>query len=106
MLPSLSLARACYCAKQTFINCGASAATCVYFQHVCWHSYYPTVGLHSTGEEVRLNFGADPAQPFEFNLEGMLREERDKQLATVTQVLLGLADVNPILDAPWVRLEF
>ena len=22
------------------------------------HSYYPTVGLHSSGEEVRLNFGS------------------------------------------------
>ena len=45
------------------------------------HSYFPTVGLHSTGEEVRLNFGSDPNVPFVFNLEDMLREQREKLFA-------------------------
>jgi hypothetical protein len=61
------------------------------------HSYYPTVGLHSAGEEVRLNFGTDPRSPFVFDLEGLLREQRDKMLATVAVVPVSLTDVNQLV---------
>lgn len=61
------------------------------------HSYYPTVGLHSAGEAVRLNFGTDPRLPFVFNLEGLLREQRDKMLATVAVVPVSLTDVNQLV---------
>ena len=61
------------------------------------HSYFPTVGLHSTGEEVRLNFGSDPNVPFVFNLEDMLREQREKLFLTVSQVPISMTDVNEVV---------
>ncbi|KAG2437400.1 hypothetical protein HXX76_006052 [Chlamydomonas incerta] len=44
---------------------------------------YPTIGLHSKGEMVQLNFGA---RPFVFDLEGMLAEERAAQRAAVERI--------------------
>jgi len=58
------------------------------------HSYYPTVGLHSEGEIVKLNFGD---LPFVFPLEEMLREEREKLQATILRVPLPAADVNSLV---------
>ncbi|GMH46073.1 hypothetical protein BSKO_14037 [Bryopsis sp. KO-2023] len=36
---------------------------------------YPTIGLHSKGEQVEVNFGG---RPFRFDLEGMLMEENER----------------------------
>ncbi|KAG2484878.1 hypothetical protein HYH03_016362 [Edaphochlamys debaryana] len=44
---------------------------------------YPTVGLHSKGEMVQVNFGA---KPWVFDLEGMLAEERAVQRAAVQRI--------------------
>eukprot|EP00198_Chlamydomonas_reinhardtii_P005705 XP_001695041.1 predicted protein [Chlamydomonas reinhardtii] len=44
---------------------------------------YPTIGLHSKGEMVQVNFGA---KPFVFDLEGMLAEERAAQRAAVERI--------------------
>ncbi|KXZ54134.1 hypothetical protein GPECTOR_5g234 [Gonium pectorale] len=41
---------------------------------------YPTIGLHSKGELVQVNFGA---KPFVFDLEGMLAEEKAAQRAAI-----------------------
>ncbi|EFJ44175.1 hypothetical protein VOLCADRAFT_106503 [Volvox carteri f. nagariensis] len=41
---------------------------------------YPTIGLHSTGEMVQVNFGQ---KPFMFDVEGMLAEERAAERAAV-----------------------
>eukprot|EP00293_Proteomonas_sulcata_P014864 CAMPEP_0184292940 /NCGR_PEP_ID=MMETSP1049-20130417/4584_1 /TAXON_ID=77928 /ORGANISM="Proteomonas sulcata, Strain CCMP704" /LENGTH=439 /DNA_ID=CAMNT_0026600863 /DNA_START=101 /DNA_END=1420 /DNA_ORIENTATION=- len=59
-------------------------------------SYFPTIGLHSEGETVELNFGQ---KPFKFLLEDMLREEREKFQQTVSRIPLGLADVNELVRA-------
>ena len=37
---------------------------------------FPTVGLHSQNEHVEVNFGA---KPFQFDIEGMVAEERDQR---------------------------
>lgn len=60
------------------------------------HSYFPTVGLHSEGETVTLNFGE---QPFVFPLDEMLREEREKLQATILRVPLAASDVNELVRA-------
>ncbi|GFR46622.1 hypothetical protein Agub_g8226, partial [Astrephomene gubernaculifera] len=49
---------------------------------------YPTIGLHSKGERVQVNFGH---KPFVFDLEGMLAEERSAQRAAVERMPLSPA---------------
>ncbi|GIL69885.1 hypothetical protein Vretifemale_659 [Volvox reticuliferus] len=44
---------------------------------------YPTIGLHSKGEIVQVNFGQ---KPFVFDLEGMLAEEKAAQRAAVDRI--------------------
>ncbi|GLC55921.1 hypothetical protein PLESTB_001044600 [Pleodorina starrii] len=44
---------------------------------------YPTIGLHSKGEMVQVNFGQ---KPFVFDLEGMLAEEKAAQRAAVDRL--------------------
>ena len=58
------------------------------------HAYYPTVGLHSQGETVTLNFGS---RPFVFPLDEMLREEREKLRQTVSRVPLELSTVHHLV---------
>mmetsp|Transcript_5724 Transcript_5724/g.14243 ORF Transcript_5724/g.14243 Transcript_5724/m.14243 type:complete len:478 (-) Transcript_5724:162-1595(-) len=42
---------------------------------------FPTIGLHSQNEHVEINFGA---KPFQFDIEGMIAEEREqRQLAVL-----------------------
>lgn len=40
---------------------------------------WPSVGLHSPGERVTLNFGADPARPFAYDLRALLRAEQAEE---------------------------
>jgi hypothetical protein len=47
---------------------------------------YPTVGLHSRGEHVAVNFGQDA--PFVFDVAGMAAEERAAMAALATHVLV------------------
>lgn len=44
------------------------------FEGVQATELYPTIGLHSKGEKVEVNFGA---KPFRFDLEGMILEENE-----------------------------
>ncbi|BDA46674.1 Ran-binding protein 10 [Coccomyxa sp. Obi] len=44
---------------------------------------YPTIGLHSPGECIVVNFGASP---FAFKLDAMLEEEREQQEAAVQSI--------------------
>ncbi|QDZ21211.1 SPRY domain-containing protein [Chloropicon primus] len=43
---------------------------------------FPTVGLHSQNEHVEVNFGA---KPFQFDIEGMIAEEREQRQFAVLQ---------------------
>ena len=43
---------------------------------------FPTVGLHSQNEHVEVNFGA---KPFQFDIEGMIAEEREQRQFVVLQ---------------------
>ena len=43
---------------------------------------YPTIGLHSQNEHVEVNFGA---KPFQFDIEGMIAEEREQRQLAVLQ---------------------
>ncbi|KAJ9520786.1 hypothetical protein QJQ45_013966 [Haematococcus lacustris] len=46
---------------------------------------YPTIGLHSKNEHVRLNFGD---MPFKFDLPGLLREEQEAHVREVASQAL------------------
>lgn len=49
----------------------------VAFHHVCRVSLFPTIGLHSKGEQVEVNFGE---KPFAFNIDGVtMKEKRDME---------------------------
>jgi hypothetical protein len=43
---------------------------------------YPTIGLHSQNENVEVNFGA---KPFQFDIEGMIAEEREQRQFAILQ---------------------
>lgn len=49
---------------------------------------YPSVGLHSPNERVEVNFGQ---RPFVYNIEALVREEREKQQRAVENVHLSLS---------------
>uniref|UniRef100_A0A7S0HIE7 B30.2/SPRY domain-containing protein n=1 Tax=Hanusia phi TaxID=3032 RepID=A0A7S0HIE7_9CRYP len=67
-------------------------------------SYFPTVGLHSEGEQIRLNFGEDPQLPFMYPLHLLLREEREKIAATVSNIPMSVMDINQLV-ANFLRHE-
>jgi len=58
------------------------------------HSYYPSVGVHSEGESLCLNFGQ---QPFKFRLDDMIREEREKLHNTISRIPMDASLVNGIV---------
>lgn len=55
---------------------------------------YPTMGLHSKSERVELNFGA---QPFRFDIESMIAEERDQQQAAISSISVSSGQCHAIV---------
>jgi len=56
--------------------------------------YYPTVGLHSGGEIIQVNFGQ---KPFKFDLESMVIEEKERILNSVNKMPIQIGDQNDII---------
>lgn len=56
--------------------------------------YFPTIGLHSPGERVRVNFGA---APWRFDLDQWIRQMKQKFQTRVENVELALGDVHEIV---------
>ena len=79
---------------------------------------YPTIGLHSQNEKVELNFGS---RPFQFDVEGMIAEEREQRAAAIRQLEIptsaphnivrsylrhyGYADTLAVFDEKYFREE-
>ncbi|XP_002992236.2 ran-binding protein M homolog [Selaginella moellendorffii] len=57
---------------------------------------YPTIGLHSPNEKVSVNFGQNP---FVFDVEALIQEEREKRQAEVENVPLPLSVSHSIVRA-------
>mmetsp|Transcript_18268 Transcript_18268/g.25585 ORF Transcript_18268/g.25585 Transcript_18268/m.25585 type:complete len:427 (-) Transcript_18268:292-1572(-) len=55
---------------------------------------YPTVGLHSQGETITANFGQ---QPFSFDLQGFVQEQRDKMNKEISSIDIDINDINNII---------
>ncbi|KAK9796681.1 hypothetical protein WJX73_008447 [Symbiochloris irregularis] len=57
----------------------------VAYRHVCSVPLFPTIGMHSKNEHVAVNFGAEP---FRFNLQGLIHSEMEQQTQAVRRVPL------------------
>ncbi len=61
-------------------------------------SLYPTIGLHSPGETVLVNFGPAVGQkPFKFDLDGMIMEQKQKIFSEINSYPMHVGDVNAII---------
>eukprot|EP00899_Mesostigma_viride_P013967 jgi/Mesvir1/22571/Mv18575-RA.1 len=59
----------------------------VAFRDVRGSNLFPTVGLHSRGEQVDVNFGAEP---FVFDIDAVIAEEHERKMRAVAQVRMPL----------------
>jgi len=59
---------------------------------------FPTIGLHSPGETVLVNFGPLVGQKFfKFDIEEMIREQKQKEMSEVSKINVHVGDVNSII---------
>eukprot|EP01027_Heterolobosea_sp_BB2_P011207 GEZU01016332.1.p1 GENE.GEZU01016332.1~~GEZU01016332.1.p1 ORF type:complete len:498 (-),score=83.43 GEZU01016332.1:426-1919(-) len=58
------------------------------------HQLYPTIGLHSIGDRVTVNFGA---KPFKFDFDSMVEEERCRIHSAVQKVPMEPSVVNALI---------
>jgi len=66
----------------------------VAFKKVPNGTFYPVVGLHSTGELIVANFGQ---KPFKFDLSSMISELKEKMMVEVRGLQIQPGDVQSII---------
>eukprot|EP01120_Amphizonella_sp_Union-15-10_P006599 TRINITY_DN2144_c0_g1_i1.p1 TRINITY_DN2144_c0_g1~~TRINITY_DN2144_c0_g1_i1.p1 ORF type:complete len:337 (+),score=71.78 TRINITY_DN2144_c0_g1_i1:69-1079(+) len=64
------------------------------FTNVSDRTFYPTVGLHSTGELIRANFGD---QKFKFDVQDLIMEEKDRRRKEIQKIEVPLRSATEII---------
>jgi len=64
------------------------------FHNVADRVFYPTVGLHSNGEIVSVNFGD---KQFKFDVDELIMEEKDKRRKEIEKVEIPVCSISSIV---------
>ncbi|PSC76243.1 Ran-binding 10 [Micractinium conductrix] len=67
------------------------------FRHVTGHPLYPTIGLHSQGASVQVNFGRGGAS-FAFDVAAMVARERAQQAEAMQSAVVSAGEVHQLVQ--------